>query len=130
VLLLITVAGIQHHQWYLVADGGAGMLQFAVIAAMPIPDPREFDISLAPSHDSPSISSHQMTFDRKQRLRDGSWRTYTAEDTEAKFRVKRKEGNLRDVIDVLMELEKYHEKAGAVVSPIFLRGSVSSSQAS
>ncbi|PWY93143.1 hypothetical protein BO94DRAFT_564269 [Aspergillus sclerotioniger CBS 115572] len=93
-LLLITVSGLGSHTWYLVGVGGIGMLQNVWVSAVQI-SPEAANLALAAYEPRSTITGEKV-------MEDG----------------------VRDVMDALMELERWISKAGVALLPVFFPGSV------
>jgi len=125
VVLLVTVTGLKEHTWFLVAVGGLGMLQNVTLAAKKT-RPDDFNIKLRPYPPRPTITGYQSEWEVKKKLNEDHWHKdrYKEEHARRDYESRLDEGHVRDVMGALIELEKYHPKAGAALVPVFFPGSV------
>lgn len=117
VVLLITVTGLTDHTWYLILVGGLGMLQHVCLASIPAHH-SEYNINLQPHKDRPLIVGYRFKSNVKETLKE-HWNSWTMEQAINEYRKPIDEPHVRGVMGALMELEKFKDKAGAHMLPIF-----------
>lgn len=128
VLLLITVTGIKQYTWFLIGVGGLGMLQNVLAAALPCSS-ASLGININNTPDQ-TIVGYRYDKQIKDNLKDNEWATYNSlgaqnpSDAETEYYRRHGPEEVRDVMGAIMELEKYHQKAGASLLPIFFPGNL------
>ncbi|PYI05119.1 hypothetical protein BO78DRAFT_419978 [Aspergillus sclerotiicarbonarius CBS 121057] len=119
-LLLITVSGLGKHSWYLVGVGGLGMLQNIYLSAVRV-SCKAANLELHKYWKRPAITAYQRSPDAKAKMKRDDPKD---SDTDTELGPKLAEGDVRDVMGGLMELEKWFPKAGVALLPVFFPGSV------
>jgi hypothetical protein len=121
ITLLLTVTGLKQHTWFLVIVGSIGSIWQTYLAARSS-RPEESDISLRPWSERPIITGYQLLSEKKQELKHGKWKQYTAADARKEYDFETQEPNVRDVMGVLIELEKCIPGAGAALLTMYFPG--------